>query len=336
MFRRLSNGFLPLVGALAVAFSLSACSVHWDYGHPILPEISADEVQFQELVSAEIRFVAAAEKVSDCAACKPVLAQFVAGSAARQDALGGVWNPWPEGVPEGAPLPPGADLPAFSAAAPDLAREFVTNGFTALHSLPNLASESDRRLVASVALVRIHTGVRLAQASGSWEKLRIQLAANEFFSHTSDFFSEGATKLASAVRDWDCAVQVFPEIVATLPAAEAKVWYPRVRQLTIQLDRAVSVALEAKAADKRIDSCLGAFEFNAADLAPAESLQRAYEQLLLSTALAVAENPRVGKSISGNLLESSFTYAVLIEMIATSDFPVVSPLPGIVKANPAS
>lgn len=333
MFRRFSRGFLSLTGVATVALSLSACSVHWDYGHPILPEISADSVKLQELVASEVRFAEAAQKVGECKACQPVLQQFVAGSPARQQALGGVWNPWPQGVPQGAPLPPGADLPAFSSSPAELAQQLVSDGFNTLRGLPQIESESDRQLAASVSVTRIYTGIRLAQAHGSWEQLRTQLATDEQFFPTADSFPEDAAHVSLALRDWDCALQVMPVLTTKATSADMEVWHPRVRQLTLQLEQNISTALTLQVADKRLNSCLGASESVAGNAPLPQVLPRIYDQLLVSTALAVGESPQVGKSISAQLPQSSFMYGVLVELIAKNDFPLGAALPGLVPAT---
>ncbi|MDO5060586.1 MAG: hypothetical protein Q4D73_03025 [Actinomycetaceae bacterium] len=335
MFRRFSRSFLSLTGVAAVALSLSACSVHWDYGHPILPEISADSVKLQELVASEVRFAEAAQKVRDCKACQPLLQQFVADSPARQQALGGVWNPWPQGIPQGAPLPPGADLPAFSSSPAELAEQLVTDGFNTLRILPQIESASDRQLAASVSVTRIYTGIRLAQADGSWDQLRAKLAADEHFFPTVDSFPEDAAQISLALRDWDCALQVMPAFTARATSADLEVWHPRVRQLSLQLEQNISAALSLQVADKRLNSCVGASEAVAGKAPLPQVLPRLFDQLLVSTALAVGESPQAGKSFSAQLPQSSFAYAVLVELIAESEFPLGTALPGIVPAAPA-
>lgn len=333
MFTGFARRLGSVVAVSGLVLSLSACGVHWDYGHPVLPEITAQQAAEQRLVRVEQRLAELLPQVSDCADCKPLFDQYLAGSARRQAALGGVWEPWPGGAPLGAEQPV-FEIPQFSPAASELARQLVDASLADLAGVDTEADGEHRQLVVSVAVARLHLGVRLAQKTGSWPGMLQGLAGLESFRSDIDFLPEGANELSAAARDWDCAVQVLPLFASSLSADGLEVLNPQLRNLVRQLETTSLAASAQKLSDHRLGSCVGAVEAGLTGAGGKQAgsdnaILRAYDQVLFSTALAASKYPHSGISPFVGSPDTSFALGALFVLLEATELPLAAPLPGL-------
>lgn len=310
-FRR---GFTTALGVVVLSASLASCGVHWDYGHPILPDFSAQQALEQRLVRTERLLTQVLPQVTDCSTCAPFIQQFLVGSVQRQTALGGVWEPWDNPVPAGAEQPD-FHLPEFSPQVSELPIQLLSSALSDLTLVPAEASVEERQLVASIVVPRLLLGVRLAQETGTWPAVLQSLPVTDSFSSNADFLPEGGDSISTAVRDWDCAVQTLPGVTAKISADKHILFASEVRQLVLALEDLSLTAFVQKASDKRLGSCLGAVEASLENASAESMFSRIYQQLLISTAIATSEFPNSGKSSFAELPEVSFTLGALFTLL---------------------
>lgn len=119
----------------ALGASMSGCGLRLDTPAEDLPTLSAAQTLRNDLARAQQAIAAGAEKLSaDQGFGQGLRATLGAVSAAayqRLSALGGAWNPWPQGRPEGAqagpqPLSAPANLPALVSSLEQAAQQAVT------------------------------------------------------------------------------------------------------------------------------------------------------------------------------------------------------------------
>ncbi|WP_141553827.1 hypothetical protein [Gleimia coleocanis] len=332
MFLRISRSFPAFLAGTAVSLSLAGCSVHWDYGHPILPETAPETLVLQDIIFDDQRFTTSATEVTQsgsCPECNKWLTAYTSTSEARIKTLGGAWNPWPNGVPADAE-DPANKLPKPSVEPATLAEEMVMDALADFHALGNVTDENVRLLGTSTVLEKFRTGVHLAQAAGSLDKLMAVLNKSELAVSTAQDFPEGDEPSANMVTDWDCAVQILPVLETQMSAADSDVYAPLIRQMVLGLEKDAITAWSAGVADHRTGSCLGAFEVAATGSTPSVALHKINDQLLLSTALAYVSQPTAGLSVSAEIPQTGLAFSALFKLSIANEFVGASPLPGVV------
>ena len=89
-----------------VAISLSGCSLRYDNPPDALPQLNSGQSGISRATRAEEAISTAATSLSSdgsVSAGVQQVASYIADTSASQlSAMGGVWNPWPEGRPDGA------------------------------------------------------------------------------------------------------------------------------------------------------------------------------------------------------------------------------------------
>lgn len=174
-------GHWARMGAAAalVALSLSGCAltdamgIYWEGARPQLPQLSAEQLALQSVArhDAGLQQAIGAWKnqdgASECAACTGPLEILVEHAEERVLRAGGVWDPWPAGVPSEAPtLEP---LPVPAPEVPALVEQAITSAVVDLR-LGAQAKVDTRRLVGAAAAGRISDALSLARVAGVDEK----------------------------------------------------------------------------------------------------------------------------------------------------------------------
>lgn len=162
-------------GGALVALSLSGCAVtnamgiYWEGARPKLPQLSAEELALQSVARHDAALQEAltnwqdSEDASACTACVAPVQRFAEHAAQRVERVGGVWDPWPGGVPSNAPTLEALAIPAPEVSA--LVEQAITSAVVDLR-LATQAQPETRRLVGAAAGGRIADALSLAGAAG--------------------------------------------------------------------------------------------------------------------------------------------------------------------------
>lgn len=150
--------------------TLTGCGVHLESAQGSLPELTAPQLVRDRAVRVDWAIAARADDLAElagqCEPCQKAWRDVADRAAHRVESLGGVWDPWPDGAPEG------ADLPDPIAEAPVAADTFVAwMAASAVRDLssvadPGLLSDADARMLASVAAARLSDATTLGAVVG--------------------------------------------------------------------------------------------------------------------------------------------------------------------------
>ncbi len=304
-------------GGALVALSLSGCAVtdamgiYWEGARPKLPQLSAEELALQSVARHDAALQEAltnwqdSEDASTCTACVAPVQRFSEHAAQRVERVGGVWDPWPGGVPSNAPTLEALAIPAPEVSA--LVEQAITSAVVDLR-LATQAQPETRRLVGAAAGGRIADALSLAGAaeleseqldawlqSGGAQQLPQDFTADdEGTSEPAATLAPLPTALASvtptppspaasptplpesahrplarAIRDWDCVQDLLPRWAAA-PDSEGG---PAASEVSARLQvddlaNTIATLLAHEVPDQRLGSCTAHFSDYLEDAAP--------------------------------------------------------------------
>lgn len=304
-------------GGALVALSLSGCAVtdamgiYWEGARPKLPQLSAEELALQSVARHDAALQEAltnwqgSEDASACTACVAPVQRFAEHAAQRVERVGGVWDPWPGGVPSNAPTLEALAIPAPEVSA--LVEQAITSAVVDLR-LATQAQPETRRLVGAAAGGRIADALSLAGAAGleseqldAWfqsggaQQLPQDFTADDegtsepaATASTSDPTAIGEASastnpaasptplpesahrpLARAIRDWDCVQDLLPRWAAA-PDSEGG---PAASEVSARLQvddlaNTIATLLAHEVPDQRLGSCTAHFSDYLEDTAP--------------------------------------------------------------------
>ncbi|MDO5048918.1 MAG: hypothetical protein Q4D87_03445 [Actinomycetaceae bacterium] len=323
---------------------------------PELPEVSASQEVFQRLVRNDLSVVDSLALIDEkCDKCAALAEAIDTHSQERADLLGGLWEPWDAGVPEGAPTPPPVPAPVGTWA--ELAQFLVESGVDDLNASVQLEGD-DRLSVASVAAGRIADGFELARAAGlsdadtsAWftgssnsadatdspdatnssnatHSANSPEVTDSADASASDLSEDAVDALANAVRQWDCAAQLIPFYTAS-ENQKASAVESRGRAQVQQLLNLSVLVLASDVPDRRVPSCVGTFEKAAGDSDVSE-LDLIQSQLTAANLELFAQHPRLSVAGAQPLYTDSLSSSVLIENIRYwAGYSTVPGTPGV-------
>ncbi|MFH5822507.1 hypothetical protein [Georgenia sp. AZ-5] len=156
-----------VAGVAVLAATLAGCgAVRLDTPPAEPPRPDAVEVQRQEeaILSAAIADVA---RITDAGAdVAGVLARVAGNAEAHAGALGGVWEPWPGGAPEGARTPEPVETPSATATPEGVLGLLVQGAASAREAALTSTDDDLAAALAAVSLSRADDARRLAAALG--------------------------------------------------------------------------------------------------------------------------------------------------------------------------
>lgn len=291
------------------ALAAAGCApVYLESAKPTLPALSTTEDAFQSAVRFDLLLEKSANDVAQagvegCESCPQLLESLAERSQERARVLGGMWDPWPEGVPSDAPTAPGLASPYTDAHI--IARQAVEVGLDDLRTAATLEELDDRVALSSVALGRVSDGIRLARILSVSEG-EVQSWFNGTLEHVDDpgtpLSETEQADLADAVRGWDCGAQLLPLYTAGPDTDEGPTTAERVgMQQSEELLRLTTAVLAHNVPDKRLSSCVGAFE-DALENTSSDDDQAALdavEEQLLGVALTLyAQHPHLSLPVA--------------------------------------
>ncbi len=304
-------------GGALVALSLSGCAVtdaigiYWEGARPKLPQLSAEELALQSVARHDAALQEAltnwqgSEDASACTACVAPVQRFAEHAAQRVERVGGVWDPWPGGVPSNAPTLEALAIPAPEVSA--LVEQAITSAVVDLR-LATQAQPETRRLVGAAAGGRIADALSLAGAAGleseqldAWFQSGGAQQLPQDFTADDEGTSEPAATLAPlptalasvtptppspaasptplpesahrplarAIRDWDCVQDLLPRWAAA-PDSEGG---PAASEVSARLQvddlaNTIATLLAHEVPDQRLGSCTAHFSDYLEDAAP--------------------------------------------------------------------
>lgn len=287
------------------AFAVAGCApVYLESAKPTLPALSETEDAFQSAVRVDLLIEKSANDVAQdgvesCESCPQLLESLAERSQERARVLGGMWDPWPEGVPSDAPTAPGLASPYTDAHI--IARQAVEVGLDDLRTAATLEEFDDRVALSSVALGRVSDGIKLARTLSvsegevqSWFDGALEQADTPATSLSETERSD----LAQAVRGWDCGIQLLPLYTAGPDTDEGPTTAERIgMQQSEELLRLTTAVLARDVPDKRLSSCIGAFEeafeSTSSDHDERAALDAVEEQLLGVALTLYAQHPHL-------------------------------------------
>ncbi|MFC7405282.1 DUF4439 domain-containing protein [Georgenia alba] len=157
-----------LVATVLCVLVLAGCGLRLDTPPPEAPTPGPAEELRQETAASSARLaatVAALTERSEPQDGGPALERVAAEAEAHLDALGGVWEAWPDGAPEGATPPEPAATAPVADAAPGDVLELLTTGATQAREAALAAPDEDlAALLGSISLARARAAADLAAA----------------------------------------------------------------------------------------------------------------------------------------------------------------------------
>lgn len=160
------------------AISLSGCSLRYDNPPDALPQLNSGQSGISRATRAEEAISTAATSLSSdgsVSAGVQQVASYIADTSASQlSAMGGVWNPWPEGRPDGAQSGPApVEVPSN---LKSLLLLLVDTSAQACRDANTSENPTNTALLAGVCAAKEFEAWRLANAAG----LEIPAAAKPF------------------------------------------------------------------------------------------------------------------------------------------------------------
>lgn len=246
---------VPIFAAAIAAATLTGCSgVYIEQDGPQLPRVSKSVALFQQLVRNDTAVIdSLAKPGDDCTACMAFAASLSEKSKQRADLLGGLWDPWGQDAPEGAPLPD--PVPPASTTWAELTDFIISTATSDLAAASDLDTEEDRLAAASVAAGRLADGLKLARL------LEVEPSLPAFAAPAAEPRQDVARRsdlknLGELAAQWDCAAQWIAYYGAgddsDGPSATEVAARTQVEDLVAFSQRAIN----AGAPDKRTVSCL--------------------------------------------------------------------------------
>lgn len=160
---------LKLSLCLVTGFALSSCGLRLDTPPDALPELDAGQAGISAVSRAEAAINAGSEILANDASLSPA-ARTVIGtvrdlSATRLAALGGVWQPWPQGTPQGAD--PGPQPSPAPGNINDLLQLLVDTAATSCQAGGRAAKDNEAELLTALCAAQQLDATHVAGATGS-------------------------------------------------------------------------------------------------------------------------------------------------------------------------
>ena len=246
---------VPIFAAGIAAASLTGCTgVYIEQDGPQLPNVPESQEVFQQLVRNETAVLdSLTQPGEDCKPCMAFAADLGEKSKQRGELLGGLWDPWGENVPDGAPLPD--PVPQASSTWAELTNFIIGSATADLAAATELDSKDDQLAAASVAAGRLADGLKLANL------LEVQPTLPAFTTPKAEPHKDVAGRsdlknLGEVAAQWDCAAQWIAYYGAgddaDGPSATEVAARAQVDDLVAFSERAIN----AGAPDQRALSCL--------------------------------------------------------------------------------
>ncbi|WP_072341845.1 hypothetical protein [Actinomyces urinae] len=197
---------VPIFVAGIAAATLTGCTgIYVEQDGPQLPNIPESQEVFQQLVRNETAVLdSLTQPGEDCQPCMDFAADLGEKSKQRSELLGGLWEPWGENVPDGAPLPD--PVPQAGSTWAELTDFIIGTATADLAAATELDSKQDQLAAASVAAGRLADGLKLS------DLLEVQPTLPTFVTPTGEPRMEVAGRsdlknLGEVAAQWDCAAQ---------------------------------------------------------------------------------------------------------------------------------
>lgn len=165
--------FLPkpslwVVALLAGTLGLAGCGLRLDTPPDALPSLDPGQAGISAVTRAQEAISTGADALandgSQSAALRDAAGIVRDQAAQRLSVMGGVWNPWPSGVPSGAETGPTPS--AVPGTVADLLQLLVDSGATACRSASAAPNRTDATLLAGTCAASALDANRLSVASG--------------------------------------------------------------------------------------------------------------------------------------------------------------------------
>lgn len=286
--RRLSKTAVALAATgllLTGCSSLEAAGIYLEDAPATLPQLSAEQFAHQSIARHDQALADALDKwttdssASDCPACQDAVTRFADNCEARIQAVGGLWQPWPQGTPDNAQTL--APIPPVEPQVTELVRQGITSAVTDLRMAAQVDSAT-RPLVAAAAMGRVADSFALAAAAqipqddlDAWFEQASSLELPEQMALPSPSPAQPSTfeltpspdaAVSRALRDWDCVQDLLPHWTGSYDAGagpSAAKFYSRAQ--VDQLANSIGQALQAGATDTRVGTCASAFSAHLSD-----------------------------------------------------------------------
>lgn len=149
--------------------ALTGCGLRIDTPPDALPELDAGQAGISAVSRAEAAINAGSEKMADDASLTPGVRAAIGTvrdlSATRLAALGGVWQPWPQGTPEGAD--PGPQPSPAPGSVEDLLQLLVDTADTSCQAGARAPHANDAQLLTALCAAQQLDASHVAGAAGS-------------------------------------------------------------------------------------------------------------------------------------------------------------------------
>lgn len=149
--------------------ALAGCGLRIDTPPDALPELDAGQAGISAVSRAEAAINAGSEKMADDASLTPGVRAAIGTvrdlSATRLAALGGVWQPWPQGTPEGAD--PGPQPSPTPGSVEDLLQLLVDTAATSCQAGARAPQANDAQLLTALCAAQQLDASHVAGAAGS-------------------------------------------------------------------------------------------------------------------------------------------------------------------------
>lgn len=149
--------------------ALTGCGLRLDTPPDALPELDAGQAGISAVSRAEAAINAGSEKMADDASLAPGVRAAIGTlrdlSATRLAALGGVWQPWPQGTPEGAD--PGPQPSPAPGSVEDLLQLLVDSAATSCQAGARAPQANDAQLLTALCAAQQLDASHVAGAAGS-------------------------------------------------------------------------------------------------------------------------------------------------------------------------
>jgi|GEM_PF-1301211 len=160
--------FLKLSLWLVAGFALTGCGLRLDTPPDALPELDAGQAGISAVSRAEAAIGVGSEKMANDASLAPGVREVIGTvrdlSATRLAALGGVWQPWPQGTPEGAN--PGPQPSPAPGSVEDLIQLLVDTAATSCQAGARAPHANDAQLLTALCAAQQLDASHVAGAAG--------------------------------------------------------------------------------------------------------------------------------------------------------------------------
>ncbi len=155
-----------LLGIATTVLALSGCGLRLDTPPPQAPMPDEAESLRQDAAAATARLLGTTERTDGAGPASEVLTRITRDAEAQLAALGGVWQAWPDGAPEGVTPPePAATAPAEDPDVTDVLDLLTASAADAREAATTAPTADLAALLGSVAIARGEAAQDLAEAA---------------------------------------------------------------------------------------------------------------------------------------------------------------------------